>query len=181
MRRVRLEAVLLVLLSGACAGTPAAPESAPAGRALADDLFPFEARSGEFATGRDEVRTLRLAPEEGGAALWVEGGAEPLRIDVRREGAGYVFSAGPSSETELLRVGAAPGTTWTSGDATVRFDGWERLVLPAGTFDAARIRCTSGPPSLPTTETWWFAPGRGLVRWRIDKGGLVSEELTLRR
>jgi hypothetical protein len=174
MRLARLQ--WLLLLAGCAAG----PAAAGAGRPLGEDLFPLEARTARFATSGEETRTLRLAPEDGRAVLWIEGGAEPLRIDVRREGAGYHFSAGPSSEAELLRIGAPPGTTWTSGDATVRFEGWERLVLPAGTFDAARIRCTSGPPSLPTTETWWFAPARGLVRWRIDKGGLLSEELTLR-
>lgn len=156
-------------------------KTAPSERALSDDLFPCDARSSPFVLAGGGACALRVEPSDGGAVLWMERGAARRRMDVLRTGEGFVFSGGPGTETELIRFGAAPGAEWTSGAARVRFDGWERLTLPGGTFDAARIRSVSGPASLEVVETWWFAPGAGLVRLRSDKGGVFAEEMTISR
>ena len=175
MRTLRLAGLLLAAACGSVA--PAATSTQPA---LSADLFPCGARTAPFVMARGEARSLRVEPTADGAVLWFEGdGVEPRRMDVSRAGGGYVFSGGPDAQTELLRFGAAPGSTWRSGDTDVHFDGWERIDVPGGTFDAVRIRAVSGPADLPVVQTWWFAPGTGLVRLRSDRGGMFSEEMLL--
>jgi hypothetical protein len=36
-----------------------------------------------------------------------------------------------------------------------------------------------GPATLPVVQTWWFAPGSGLVRMRSDRGGIFTDEMSL--
>jgi hypothetical protein len=164
---------------GSSSGDSAAHEP-DASKVLTEDLLPFAPRRAEFVLARGERRTLRVEPSEGGAVLWLEGGpAQPARMDVRRKGQALVFSGGPESTIELLRLGEAPGAEWPSGEAVVRFDGWERLLLAGSTFDAARIRVTTGNPPLQVVQTWWFAPGTGLLRLRSDRGGIFADEMSL--
>lgn len=191
MRPIQLEWLVVaaaVLATSACsssgAGGGSASDGVPAAGAvpISADLFPCAAATSSFVTSRGDARTLRVEPAPDGATLWFEGaGVEPRRMDVRRAGTGFVFSSGPDAETELLRVGAAPGAEWMSGTARVQFEGWERISTPAGTYDAARIRVTTGPPTLPVVQTWWFVPGTGLVRLRSDRAGIFSDEISRSR
>lgn len=163
-----------------CAGTAPAGPGGAARNALGPDLFPFRARTAAFVAPGGSERTLRIESAETSAVLWLEGDpAGPLRMDVSRTGDSIVFSSGPDATTEIIRVGATPGAEWTSGETTVHFDGWERIALPGGTFDAARIRARSGPKSLEVVQTWWFAPGEGLVKLRSDQGGIFNREMSL--
>lgn len=166
----------------ACAGAAPTAPGVGARAPLGADLFPFTSRTAEFVAPGGSQRTLRVESSDASAVLWLEGDpAGALRMDVTRTGESIVFSSGPDSTTELIRIGAAPGSEWTSGVTTVRFDGWERIALPGGTFDAARIRARSGPASLEVVQTWWFAPGTGLVKLRSDQGGIFSKEMSLAR
>ena len=149
--------------------------------ALTADLIPLEERTSRFDVGRGRVRTLRVVPLGNDTAdLVFEGGsagARRLRV-VRREKAVFL-SAGPGQATEILRIGAEPGDEWETRFEEIQFDGWERVDVPAGSFDAARVTTRSGPDQLPRTETWWFVRGEGLVRLRSDHGGIFSEEMLL--
>jgi hypothetical protein len=179
-----------LLLVAACAGTapdraadgaaqPAAPD--PAQAPLAPDLLPFSERTAVFQVVGGRTTTLRVEPEGDRAAnlLLDDGEGGKRRLRALREGASVFVSGGPSRGTELLRLGAAPGTGWTSGETAVRFEGWERVEVPGGSFDAARIVTRTGPEQLQRIETWWFAPGEGIVRLRSDHGGIFAEELVL--
>jgi hypothetical protein len=171
-----------VALPAGCKGTPADLQSVrpdAAADPMSADLFPFAASSARFVLDRGGDCTVRVEAADSAATLWIDAGGNPGRIDVRREGDALLFDAGPGSVTELVRIGAVPGTEWLSGVTTVRFDGWERIVLPGGTCDAARVSAASGPPTLRIVQTWWFAPGRGLVRFRSDRGGIFSEGWSL--
>lgn len=178
MNALRLARVLVL---AAAAAACASPDGGGSGAPLGEDLFPLAPRTSVFVLSRGPERTIRVETTDTGAVLWVEGGVRPMRMDVRREPGGFVVSSGPNAETEVVRFGAKPGAEWGSSERKVRFDGWERLVLPGGTYDAARIRVMWGPDSLASVETWWFAPGTGLVRWRIEQGGLNTEELSIAR
>ncbi|MCE9635189.1 MAG: hypothetical protein K8T90_05725 [Planctomycetes bacterium] len=184
MTRSRLNlALLLACVAGAlpaCAGTAATAPGVGPRTTLSAELFPFTTRAAEFVAPGGSQRTLRVEAADAAAVLWLEGDpAGALRMDVTRAADSIVFSSGPDSTTELIRIGAAPGSEWMSGDTTVHFDGWERISLPGGTFDAARIRARSGPASLEVVQTWWFAPGAGLVKLRSDQGGIFSKEMSL--
>ena len=173
-------ALLLACVLAACAGDRR--DAASAGTpALAADLFPFERSSAEFVDVRgSSARTVRVEPDAAGesARLVLEGGAgqaRELRV-TRREGSLF-FSGGVEEGTELIRVGARAGDAWQSGGRSVTFDGWERVTLPSATYDAARITARRGPSGMQQVETWWFAPGVGLVRLRSDHGTLFVDEL----
>jgi hypothetical protein len=150
-------------------------------RALTADLFPFAEHAARFSVGRGQACTLRVTPDGSDAAVlrFERGNGAVQSLRATRGPTGVHLSAGPSLGTEVLRLGAVPGATWESRQATVRFDGWERVQVPAGAFDAARITTTSGPEDLPWTETWWFAPGEGIVRLRSDRGGIFADEMML--
>ena len=164
-------------------GGPAAEsgESTRNGGPLAEDLFPMAARTADFVRARGDHVTLVVEVQEGGAVMRLGGPGPDRRIDVRRDGRSLLFSGAPDASTELLRLGAVAGDSWTSGAATVHFDGWERIDVPAGTFDAVRIRTVEGAPTLSIVQTWWFAPGVGLVRLRSDRGNVFSDEMSFVR
>jgi hypothetical protein len=174
--RAALAALLLCLAAG-CAGNDAAPAPPP----LSEDLFPFAASSASFVDLRGtEARTVRVEPDasDGSARLVVEEGGHPAReLRVTRRGASLYFSGGVDEGTELIRLGARAGDAWESAGRRVSFDGWERVALPAATYDAARITARRGPAGMQQVETWWFAPGVGLVRLRSDHGTLFVDEL----
>jgi hypothetical protein len=178
-----LAAVAVVGLAaavGACGSTGGGAVPG-ATRSLTPELFPMEPRSAEYVFSSGERRTVRLAPEPAGGTLWIEGGSVPMKLDVRRTANGIAFHGDLDSGTELLRFGALPGDSWESGDAEVRFEGWERLELPGGPFDAARVRTTVTVRDVRQEETWWFAAGLGILRLRSDYGGIFSEEMVLAR
>lgn len=175
--RAALAALLALVLAG-CAGTGGGKTDAPA---LTADLFPFAASTAAFVDVRGSAaRTVRIEPDatETSARLVLEspnGPARELRV-TRRDGSLY-FSGGVEEGTELIRVGAHPGDAWDSDGRRVTFDGWERVTLPAASYDAARITARRGPTNMQQVETWWFAPGVGLVRLRSDHGSLFVDEL----
>lgn len=174
--------VTLACVSGGCAGgTGSAAAGDPAARPLDAEVFPLAPRESIFALGRSATRTLRVVPDSGSAAdLTFEGGpGADRRLRATRTADAILLSAGPGLGTELVRLGAAPGDVWTSGAETVRFEGWERIEVPAGLFDAARISTRSGPEALQRVETWWLARGVGIVRLRADHGGIFAEEMQL--
>ena len=183
----RLALLSLVLLAVGCAsndgstGTvrtpPAVRADAPRGT-LTADVFPFDAAPARFATSqRDEV-VVRLEPGDGGAAMWITGeGLNARRIDWTRDGDSIYCSDGPDRRVEFIRIGVAPGTEWQSSGRTVRFEGWERIDTPAGFFDAARINTTLELEGITEVESWWFAPGAGLVKMRVDKADLYKLEM----
>ena len=112
-------------------------------------------------------------------AMWISGdGLSTRRLDWVRDGGSIWCSDGPDRRVEFLRLGAVPGTSWTSSGRTLRFDGWERVETAGGTFDAARVSSTVEVPPYVEVETWWFAPGEGLVRMRVDKSDLYSMEMS---
>ncbi len=174
MIALRIAVVAAALM--ACTSTP----HDPAARALAEDLVPLAPSVATFTMGGSATRTLRVEPAaDGSAAKFVlEGGETPREIRVTRSGTSLWFSGGAGLGTELVRFGATPGTSWESGGREVRFEGWERVEVPAGAYDAARITARRGPPSLQEVETWWFAPQVGLVRLRTDHGGIFVDEMS---
>lgn len=138
------------------------------------------ARATEYQMTRGERRTLRVAiGAPGSATLWIEGGRSPQRLEIAQSPFGISFSGEPGAETELIRFGALPGTTWTSGETQVLFDGWERIEVPAGLFDVARVKTSLVTNGIRHDETWWFAESVGIVRLRSDYGGLFTEEMSL--
>lgn len=142
------------------------------------ELFPCVATSSVYRLADGTEREVSVSPTTTGAVIRVGPGGG---MDVLREGTGVVFRSGPESWAELIRDGARPGDSWESGGTRVRFDGWDRISVPAGTFDAARVRAVSGPAPLEVVQTWWFARGVGLVRLRSDRGGLFADEMSLVR
>lgn len=174
-------AALLALVLAACAGAGGgsnAPADAPA---LTADLFPLVASSASFVDLRNSsARTVRVEPDaaDGSVRLVLDAGSGPAReLRVTRRDGSLYFSGGVGEGTELIRVGAHAGDEWESGGRRVTFDGWERVTLPSANYDAARITARRGPASMQQVETWWFAPGVGLVRLRSDHGTLFVDEL----
>jgi hypothetical protein len=177
--RAFLTALLVSLLAGCVGG---GHDAAPAGPpALSLDLFPLGASSAEFVDVRSsEARTVRVEPDaaSGSVRLVVAGGSGPPReLRVTRRDDSLFFSGGVEEGTELIRAGAHAGDAWKSADRSVTFDGWERVTLPTANYDAARITVRRGPAAMQQVETWWFAPGVGLVRLRSDHGTLFVDEL----
>ncbi len=141
-------------------------------------VFPLDAPPARFTTSQSGIVTVRLEPFEGGTAMWIGAdGPTARRIDWFVEGSSIYCSDGPDRRVEFLRIGARPGTTWESSGRTLRFEGWERVETPAGFFDAVRISSTLEVAPYVEVETWWFAPGVGLVELRVDKGDLYSMEM----
>lgn len=181
---MRLPTVALVLVVAAsCAGTETPPPRSDA-PALAADLFPLERATAEFQVN-GTPHAIRVEPSDDGASarLYYEraDGAPAELVRVARRGDAFLFARGPEPGTELLRVGARPGEAWESEGSRVRFDGWERVDCPARSYDAARITRRFGPEAIQGVETWWFAPGVGLVRLvsdhRSERGSLFVDEL----
>lgn len=162
-------------VTAGCAGlSVAAPASA-----LSAELFPLGPSTASYAMRQGELRPMRIEPTPAGAAMFLGGGRVDRRVDVERTATGLAFRGGPESSTEILRFGARSGESWQSGASLVRFEGWERIEVPAGVFDAARITTSIPGQEPPHDETWWFAPDAGLVRLRSSYGGLFVEELSL--
>ena len=171
--------LLIALLSG-CASVDLGTPDAARGAALSPSLFPMTARSTEYQMTRGERRTLRLAITGADAAtLWIEGGRVAQRLEITQSGVGISFSGEPGAATELIRFGALPGATWSSGQTNVLFDGWERIEVPAGVFDVARVKTSLVTNGIRHDETWWFADAVGIVRLRSDYGGLFTDEMSL--
>ncbi len=176
MRRRLLPLLLLLVLTVGCASSQ--PDFGPG--AIGEDVFPIESRDLTFVTTTGENRLLRMRPEAAGTlVITVEGDGIPVArmLTFRRHDQSIWVASGPGGGTELLRFGVEAGTTWESGVEVVSFDGWERVEVPAGVYDAARISTRRGSPQLARIDSWWFAPREGLVRFRSDQGGLVVEEL----
>ncbi len=149
---------------------------------MSADLVPFSPSTVEFVQRPAGRVTVRTATTPVGGVLHIEGaGAGGRRIDLSRTPSGIAFSAGPGTAVELIRVGAPPGTRWASGGQEVVFDGWERVDTGGGSVDAARVRTIGGSDELRVEETWWFAPGAGLVRYRQDNAGIFSMEMVRAR
>lgn len=174
----------LALLLAACAGTGGSGGSGdPASAELSGRLFPFHAAAAVFETSRGAEKTVSVDPvSESVARMTIsDASGSPRRIDVHREGGALFFRNGPSRGTELVRFGASPGDEWDSEDGTVRFEGWERVEVPAGVYDAARISARSGTEDVPRVDTWWLAPDVGMVRLKSDWGGMFTETMVRKR
>lgn len=180
---MKFPALAVAVLLGACAS----PVVAPGGPALSPSLFPLEPAAREYVLQNGVAQIVRFVPDgAGGGAIRM--GDEPSgpRIDVSADATGVRFSAEIGSSTEVLRFGAKPGDRWASGATTLFFEGWERIQLPAGTYDAARVTSTlsAGGDSggaVRQDETWWFAEGVGIVRLRSNYSGIFSREMSLAR
>lgn len=124
----------------------------------------------EEAVEKDGTRTA--------AVKWTShGGGYGERTEYRVTTAGDVERVGLGKGHRfavpyLMISGAAkPGDTWNAGiDAGGRFTctrgGVERVTTPAGKFAAFSVRFGSND-----TNTYWYAPGVGLVKWA--NGGKV--------
>ncbi len=173
------------LLLAACAGTtspgPASPD--PATAKLSECLFPFRASSAVFETTKGVEKRVRIdRVSESVARMTISGASGSRRqIDVHREAGALFFRNGPSRGTELVRFGASPGDEWVSEQGTVRFEGWERVEVPSGVYDAARISTYAGTPDVPRVDTWWLAPDVGMVQLKSDWGGMFSETMVRKR
>ena len=169
------------MIAGCSTGAGSRDAPAPGAAPLSADLLPFTASSAPYSDLKaPQPWLLRVEPSADGASarllLEVPGGpARELRAT--RRGDSVFVSGGVDLGTELIRIGAHPGDQWNSGGLQVTFDGWERAALPAGNYDAARITTRRGPVGVQHVETWWFAPGVGLVRLRSDHGTLFVDEL----
>lgn len=182
--------LLVVLLLAACAGTGSPSgdgrgatngTATPAGvrGALPRDVFPLEAPAGLFSTSQRGTVEVRVERRDGGATMWISGeGLNPQRIDWYVEGDSIYCSDGPDRRVEFLRIGAAPGASWESSGRTIRFEGWERVGTPSGSYDAVRISSALSVPPYTEVETWWFASDIGLVKMRVDKADLYSMEMS---
>ena len=179
--RLAITALALFLAGCAAGGAATSEPEAAADAGLSLDLFPFETSSTAFVDVKDSSpRTLRVEPSPDGesARIALDVGAGPPReMRVTRRGDSLFFSGGVELGAELLRAGARPGDAWESDGRRVTFDGWERVRLPAATYDAARVSARRGPAGLEQVETWWFAKGVGLVRLKSDHGTLFVDEL----
>ena len=91
------------------------------------------------------------------------------------------WDAGFVTHRELVRFGASPGDEWVSEQGTVRFEGWERVEVPSGVYDAARISTHAGTKDVPRVDTWWLAPDVGMVQLKSDWGGMFSETMVRKR
>lgn len=184
MRIVSMLAAVALLLVGACGTTPVAESAGdyagdPAQRPLGVELFPTTSSTAQYVLTRGRVATVTVTPTDEGALMQLGSGgdadAAPREIAVRRREGAFWFANGPSYGVELIRFGVGPGATWASEGMDVRFEGWERVEVPAGRYDCARIRTTRGRGDIRRVETWWFAPDVGLVRLETDAAGLFRE------
>ena len=180
MPRRALAILLCAAFAAACSSTsdgddPGEPAS------LTADLFPLVERTARFSLGRGKVATLHVFPREEAMADMSFDGARGVaqQFRVMRTDDALFLAAGPGRGTEILRFGELPGKAWESGFEIIQFEGWERVQVPAGTFDAAKITTRSGPDQLPRLQSWWFAPGEGLVRLRSNYGTIFQEEMQL--
>jgi hypothetical protein len=179
---MRLPFLALVLAASACgAGDVVRARSSDAWAEMTPDLVPFQASESSFVDVKDgSPRTLKVVPAADGASarlvLQVADGPAREILVTRRDRALY-FSGGPELGTELIRLGAHPGDSWDSEGRHVSFDGWERVLLPHVSVDAVRVTARRGPQGLQQVETWWFAPGVGLLRLKSDHGSLFTDEL----
>jgi len=163
---------------GATTTTPEAADSRAPRGAIPGDAFPFTASTAVFATREGEVRELHMALTATGARTTITDGVSPLgHYDWSRVGADVLLSDGPDRSIAMLRVGAQPGASWVSSGRTITFDGWERVATPAGSYDAVRITSSTVTKGVVESETWWFAPGVGLVRLTQNKGDLFTTEM----
>ena len=101
--------------------------------------------------------------------------------DVTRHGDVLYFSDGPALGTPLIPLGATPGQRNEARGQEIVFESWERIEVPAGTYDAARIVVLSGPEEFRNTVTWWFAPDVGLVRLEFDRAGVDIKRMSRTR
>jgi hypothetical protein len=88
----------------------------------------------------------------------------------------FTTSAAFSAEGFSVDITAETIENFTAG-------GVETVSVPAGTFDAIRVDGTTtttvsgGPIAIPTvssTQTFWFAPGVGIVRFTSSSEGYTS-------
>jgi len=168
------------LALAACAGsTPDGAPSDPARAPMTAELFPFVEQVVTVRVGREQQGVIRMTPAgESRVDLAFRGrGVRERNIEVRSDGSSLFFRTGPDRGTELVRFAARPGDAWESAGGTVRFIGWERIEVPAGTYDAARVLWSTGDEGFARADTWWFAPGVGLVRLASRWGDLFEEEL----
>jgi hypothetical protein len=110
----------------------------------------------ELGPNGELVPAERIAVSERGL-FWVEGIQTRLTPDV------------PSC---LLDLTLPPGGTWTpAGDSsrhTVRRP--ERVDVPAGRFEAVPVEVEVAYRDGPATDTYWYAPGVGLVKAVYGRG-----------
>lgn len=176
MRQTVLCLLLLTLFAfgPGCAQTGA---SVPADRrALGPELLPFDAPPCDFEVWDGARRSLSTEQ--------VDANRVRLRLadvgvlaEVERRPDGLYFSDEPGAGSALIRFGQLPGSEWTTAASRVKFEGWERLDLPGGVFDAAHVSESVGPDSFVSRMSWWFAPGVGLVRVLVNRAGLDTREL----
>ena len=181
MRAIAPFILLLIVISGCRTEGGSASRPTNGAAPLSFDLLPFTASTAAFSDLGDALpRILRVEPSADGssARLLLEGAGGPAReLRATRRGDAVFVSGGVDIGTELIRIGAHPGEAWESGGMHVTFDGWERVTLAAANYDAARISTRRGPVGVQHVETWWFAPGVGLVRLRSDHATLFVDEL----
>jgi hypothetical protein len=180
MRALFLAALLFV--PAACAGGGTSTGTAPGpGGPMTADLVPFTASTATFTNARDaSTRTLRVVPSPDGQSvrLVLEApGSAPSEMRVTRRDAALWFSSDIDLGTELVRIGAEPGTTWESVGRRVAFEGWETVTFGTAGVEAARVTARRGPAGLEHVETWWFVRGVGLVRLKSDRGAISVDEL----
>jgi len=166
--------IALLLCVASCVHDDAVED--PARAPLTAALIPIVAHETTFDVGRDQLRAFHQEVLSDAAVRWSVESVGVL-TDVTRMGDSFYFSDGPRTGTELIRLGARPGTRWESDDQQVLFHGWERIEVPAGTYDAARIVTVSGPANFANRVTWWFAEGVGLVQIEYDRAGVDIKRL----
>jgi hypothetical protein len=160
-------------------GDPAGPSTRlPTGGALPEQALPFTDSEASFTTREGEGRDVVMRRTDVGARMTISTGATTLgHLEWRREGEQILLSDGPDRWVAMLKIGAQPGAVWTSSGRTIRFDGWERVQTPSGDYDAVRITSAATTKDLEESETWWFAPGVGLVKLSQNKGDLFQTEM----
>jgi hypothetical protein len=196
--------VLALIAVGGWATTAAAPvpkekDQSAYFPAKKGDRWVYEHRPGGRDAPRERVEVTIAVEEKNGAKLVSVGlefpdGVVPLRaLEVSDKGLFEVaHGAGGQSFPRdtpdcLLRLPARAGDEWDghTGPTTRRekarrsVGGFERVEVPAGTFEAVRVEEESTDRGQPTRATCWYARGAGLVK-RVHKRGDLESVVALK-
>jgi hypothetical protein len=116
------------------------------------------------------------------------------KLAISRRGILWLESMGGKFDTPvwLLKTSARAGEEWTfttSGPGVagtrgvIRVVGTEEVEVPAGKFSAVCIEqkttlVVDGKPAYNYSQTLWYAPGVGLVKWTCGGSGAVLKSFT---
>jgi len=125
--------------------------------------------------GGKEVRVQKLAVSRRGI-LWLENSSGSYDTPY------WLLKAPVRPKEEWAFTTSGPGIANAKGTMTVA--GVEDVQVPAGKFSAVRVEQkvtvigTGGVPDFDFSQTFWYAPDVGLVKWVCGEAGSVLKEFT---